>query len=86
MRVIRATYPDTHFTIGLSNISFGLPARKFVNRTFLTLAIAAGLDSAILDPLNKDMIQTILATDLVLGRDRFAQKYSSAYREGLFQE
>lgn len=86
MRLIRAAYPKTHFTIGLSNISFGLPARKFVNRTFLTLAMAAGLDSAILDPLNKDMIQTILAANLVLGEDRFAQSYLKAYRAGVFEE
>lgn len=84
MGIIRSSYPEVHFTIGLSNISFGLPARKFVNRTFLSLAMAAGLDSAILDPLNADMIQTILATRLVLGEDRFAQKYSQAYRKGIF--
>lgn len=84
MQIIREAYPEAHFTIGLSNISFGLPARKFVNRTFLTLAIAYGLDSAILDPMNTDMIQTIYATQLVLGNDRFAQQYSKAYRAGVF--
>jgi 5-methyltetrahydrofolate--homocysteine methyltransferase len=86
MQIIRDRYPETHFTIGLSNISFGLPARKFVNRTFLSLAMAAGLDSAILDPLNRDMIQTIYVTELVLGEDRFAQNYSRAYRRGVFDD
>jgi cobalamin-dependent methionine synthase I len=84
MQTIHTAYPEAHFTVGLSNISFGLPARKYVNRTFLTLAMYAGLDSAILDPLNPEMIQTILATELTLGRDRFAQKYSKAYRAGVF--
>lgn len=84
MQIIRAAFPETHFTMGLSNISFGLPARKYVNRTFLTLAMAAGLDCAILDPLNPDMIQTILATNLVLGNDRYAQKFSKAFRQGVF--
>ena len=42
------------------------------------------LDSAILDPLNPEMIQTILATELTLDRDPFAQKYSKAYRAGVF--
>ena len=52
MRAVHADYPEVHLTIGLSNISFGLPARSFINRDFLTLALAAGLDSAILDPLD----------------------------------
>jgi len=82
LRTIRQRFPEVHFTIGLSNISFGLPARVNVNQVFLCQAIHAGLDSAILDPLNKVMISTILATELALGRDRFAQNYSRAYREG----
>jgi len=49
MRRVHQKYPEAHLTIGLSNISFGLPARSFVNRYFLSLAIQNGLDSAILD-------------------------------------
>src|SRR5512143_2736477 len=52
MHCARENFPEAHLTIGLSNISFGLPGRSFVNRYFLTLAIQAGLDSAILDPLD----------------------------------
>jgi 5-methyltetrahydrofolate--homocysteine methyltransferase len=44
IRRVREEYPEAHLTIGLSNISFGLPARSFVNRYFLSLAIQAGLD------------------------------------------
>nr|HMQ56224.1 dihydropteroate synthase [Anaerolineae bacterium] len=76
IRAVHRTYPDVHFTIGLSNISFGLPARSYINRTFLTLAMAAGLDSAILDPLDRDLQAAILSTALVLGRDRHCLNYT----------
>jgi cobalamin-dependent methionine synthase I len=84
MRCVREEYPEAHLTIGLSNISFGLPARSYVNRTFLTLAMGAGLDSAILDPLDKEIQATILAADLVLGRDNHCLSYLRASRTGIF--
>jgi 5-methyltetrahydrofolate--homocysteine methyltransferase len=86
MRGIKQAFPDVHLTIGLSNISFGLPARKYVNRTFLTLAMQAGLDSAILDPLDHDMQAAILAAALVLGSDRHCLNYVRASRAGFFDE
>lgn len=84
IRAVKAAYPDVHLTIGLSNISFGLPARAQINRTFLTLAMQAGLDSAILDPLDNDLQAAILATELVLGRDKHCLNYVRASRAGLF--
>jgi 5-methyltetrahydrofolate--homocysteine methyltransferase len=84
MRAVRAAYPAVHLTIGLSNISFGLPARSQINRAFLTLAIQAGLDSAILDPLDTDLRAAILTTELVLGRDKHCLNYVRAARAGLF--
>ena len=84
MYAVREQYPDAHLTIGLSNISFGLPARSQINRAFLTLAMQAGLDSAILDPLDKDLMAAIITTDLVLGRDRHCLNYVRASRSGLF--
>lgn len=84
VKAVKAAYPQVHFTAGLSNISFGLPARSFVNRAFVTLAMQAGLDSAILDPLDKEMKAAITATQLVLGRDRHCLKYTRAFRAGLF--
>ena len=80
IRIIKETYPDTHITGGLSNISFGLPRREIVNRTFLTLAMAAGLDSAVCDPTNKSLIESLKATDMLLGKDRFCRKYTIAAR------
>lgn len=86
MRQVREEFPEAHLTIGLSNISFGLPARSFVNRYFLSLAIQAGLDSAILDPLDREIQAAILATELILGRDNHCLNYIRASRKGLFDK
>ncbi|MFW6097698.1 MAG: dihydropteroate synthase, partial [Chloroflexota bacterium] len=79
---VRDEFPQCHFTIGLSNISFGLPARSQINRTFLTMAMQAGLDSAILDPLDRQLQATILTTELLLGRDRHCLNFVRAARDG----
>jgi cobalamin-dependent methionine synthase I len=84
MHAIRREFPDVYLTMGLSNISFGLPARSYINRAFLTLALAAGLDCAILDPLDREMRAVLVAAELVLGRDRHCLNYTRAYRAGLF--
>ncbi len=86
LRAVHTAYPAVHFIAGLSNISFGLPARSFVNRAFLTLAVAAGLDSAILDPLDQELKAALLAAELVLGRDRHCLNYTRAYRAGVFDK
>lgn len=83
MRAIKAEFPDVHMTQGLSNVSFGLPSRRLINRTYLTLAIEAGLDCAILDPNDRELRATLLATELLLGRDRHCLAYTRAFRAGL---
>lgn len=80
---VRAEFPQAHISAGLSNVSFGLPARHLVNRTFLALAVAAGLDCAICDPLDRDLMAALRATELLLGRDRHCLAYTRAYRAGL---
>ena len=85
LRSVRGELPDVHLTLGLSNISFGLPARSQLNRTFLTLAMGSGLDSAILDPLNQQTMATVMATEAVLGRDPHCLGYLRASRRGLFE-
>ena len=84
IRAVKEKYPQVHFTMGLSNISFGLPNRKQINRAFLTLAMQAGLDSAILDPMDKELRAAILTTELLLGNDKHCLKYLKASRAGLF--
>ena len=81
---IRERYPDIHITAAVSNISFNLPVRKVVNLGFTVLAMNAGLDSAILDPTNRDLIGIIYATEALLGLDEYCMEYIGAYREGLF--
>ena len=85
IRTAKAKYPGVHFTMGLSNISFGLPARSQINSSFLTLAMQAGLDSAILDPLDKELGAAIVTTELLLGKDRHCMNYLRASRAGLFE-
>jgi cobalamin-dependent methionine synthase I len=82
MRGIKAEFPDVHLTSGLSNISFGMPVRGLINRAFLSFALEAGLDSAIMDPLDRDLYGALLAAEVVLGRDRYCLNYTNAYREG----
>jgi 5-methyltetrahydrofolate--homocysteine methyltransferase len=83
VRRVRAAYPRAHIVMGLSNVSFGLPVRALVNRTFLTLALAAGIDTAMIDPTDPELKAALLATELLLGRDRHCQTYTRAYRAGL---
>ena len=78
---VKKIYPEIKVTSGLSNISFGMPLRKVVNQNFFTLAIYVGMDSAIMDPLNRDMMATLLATEALMGRDRHCRKFSNAYRK-----
>ncbi len=81
-RALRARWPGVHITSGLSNISFGLPMRKAVNQAFLTLAMGAGMDSAILDPLNRELTAAVLVTDALLGNDRHCRAFTNAFRKG----
>jgi len=83
MRRVRSEFPDVHIVSGLSNVSFGLPVRSLINRAFLTLALEAGLDTAILDPLDRELRKAILAAEVVLGHDRYCLNYTRTYRAGL---
>ncbi|NMA33415.1 MAG: methyltetrahydrofolate cobalamin methyltransferase [Clostridiaceae bacterium] len=83
IRSVRSRFPEVHITCGLSNISFGLPARKVLNQAFLIAAMTCGLDSAILDPLDKRLMAYIYAAEALLGRDDFCMDYLAKYREGL---
>lgn len=84
MKKIKAQYPTIHVTGAVSNVSFNLPARRIVNQAFAVLSMNAGLDSAILDPLNKDLMGMIYATEALLGNDEYCMEYIGAYREGIF--
>ena len=79
---ITAAHPRVHKTCGLSNVSFGLPKRKLVNQVFVAMAIARGMDSAIIDPLDQRMMATIAVAEALSGKDQFCMNYITADREG----
>jgi len=71
---------------GLSNISFGLPKRGLINAAFLNMAVYAGLDAALIDPLDKGMLAAVKISDALLGRDEFCLNYIAACRSREFKE
>jgi len=79
---IRRELEGINVICGLSNISFGLPKRPLMNRAFLTLAMKAGLNAAIVDPLDKKLMGTLRATTVLLDQDPWCQGYTRAFREG----
>ena len=81
MTKIRERYPSIHISGAVSNISFNLPARKLVNMAFVCLAIKAGMDSAVFDPLDKQLLGVIFATEALLGQDDFCMEYIGAFRD-----
>lgn len=84
VKEIKSLYPTVNTVSGLSNISYGMPYRKIVNQNFLTLALAAGMDAAIIDPENRDMYATIYAVEALLNRDKHCRNYNKAFRQGKF--
>lgn len=84
IRKIKEQYPQIHVTGGASNISFNLPARKYVNQAFLVLAMGAGMDSAIINPLDKHMMGLIYATEALKGMDEYCIAFINGYRDGRF--
>ncbi len=66
-------------TLGVSNVSFGLPERGILNKTFLAAALTAGLDAPILNPLDKEMLDTISAFNVLWNNDREAKMYIDKY-------
>jgi 5-methyltetrahydrofolate--homocysteine methyltransferase len=79
---IARLFPGIHTMCGLSNISYGLPNRKSLNHTFMSMAIAKGLDGAIVNPLDKRMMGCIVTAEALTGRDEYCSKYLKAFRSG----
>lgn len=83
-KAVHEECPDVHIISGLSNISFGIPSRKSLNLSFLIGAMQFGMDAAIMDPLNRDMLGGVFATEALIGKDPYCKKYLKAYRKDLF--
>ena len=88
---IKNEWPEVNITGGMSNVSFGLPKRRLVNDVFISLAIDAGANSGIINPVESkiDRILSIdknseafsITKDILEGRDEFCVNYLSAFRE-----
>lgn len=70
---------------GLSNVSFGLPNRPLLNRTFVAMCMGLGIDGAVLDVRNGQMMATIAAAVALRGEDPFCGNYLKAHRAGLLE-
>lgn len=85
VKAIGEKFPGVNLMCGLSNISYGLPARKFINRIFMAQAIVMGLSGAIINPLDKGMMGTIAAAEALIGKDKSCVGYLKAFRKGLIE-
>lgn len=83
IKAIKSRFPSAKTTMGLSNISYGLPNRGIINRSFMLMSMAVGLDSAILDPLDSKIMTLAKVGDLLVGKDVACKKYIKAHRKGL---
>jgi len=79
---IQRVFEGVRTICGLSNISYGLPKRSLINRTFLALAVKAGLSAALIDPLDEKLMGVLRATVLLLGQDHYCKAYLKAFKEG----
>ncbi len=82
IREIMSEFPGVKTICGLSNVSFGLPERRLINRSFLSLAMSYGLSAAIMDPTDNRLMGTLLAIEMLLGRDEYCEKFIEAYQDG----
>ena len=82
IKMIKSEIPDVHMIAAISNISFGLPVRKLLNRVFIVQSVTLGMDGFIMDPLDKTLMGYLVASRSLLGRDEFCTEYLKAYRSG----
>ena len=83
MHLVRRLHDElkVNTTCGASNVSFGLPNRNGINSAFLTMAIAAGMTSAITSPLHAEVMQAVLGADVMMGHDPDCRAWIRKYRE-----
>jgi len=85
VEAIMTRFKGVHTMCGLSNISYGLPERKFMNHAFAIMAIGKGLDGLIINPLDKMMMASLITAETLAGRDDYCVKYLKAYRNKQFE-
>ena len=72
--------PSPHFIIGLSNVSTKCLLNKLLNRTFLVMCLTAGLDAAILDSADQDLIDAMITAEVLLGKQLYSDEYVKAWK------
>lgn len=77
---IHREWPTCHTVVGLSNVSYGLPARRHLNRAFLLMAMASGLDTAIINTLDEPLMDLMTAGQTILGADEYCMDYLERFR------
>jgi 5-methyltetrahydrofolate--homocysteine methyltransferase len=85
IQMIMTRFQGVHTICGLSNISYGLPMRKLMNRAFAIMAVARGLDSLIVNPLDRQMMANLVTAETLVGRDEFCTNFLQAYRQKKFE-
>ena len=81
IRRVKEAFPGAKTIMGLSNVSHGLPERARLNAAFLHMAIAAGLDAALVDPLNAGLVAAVKTADVLVGKDRHCRKFIRTFRK-----
>ncbi|EHQ89720.1 methyltetrahydrofolate cobalamin methyltransferase [Desulfosporosinus youngiae] len=84
VEAIMTQFKGVHTICGLSNVSYGLPVRKFMNHAFAIMAIGKGLDGLIINPLDQMMMASLITAEALAGRDNFCVKYLKAFRNKQF--
>jgi len=85
VEAIMTRFNGVHTMCGLSNISYGLPERKFMNQAFAIMAIGKGLDGLIINPLDKMMMASLITAQTLAGRDAYCVKYLKGFRNKQFE-
>lgn len=79
---IMGDFPGVNTICGLSNISYGLPERRLINRNYLALGMSYGLSAVIMDPTDRQLMNTLLTVEMLLGRDEYCGNFIDAYQNG----
>lgn len=78
---IKKEFSSARTVMGLSNVSYGLPERAGLNAAFLHMAVSVGLDAAIMDPLDQQMMTAVRTAEVLVGKDRHCRRYTRAFRK-----
>lgn len=82
LRLMKEAFPDIKTILSTTAVSYGLPNRRLIHRSFLPMLLVFGLDAVVLDPLDKELMATVIACEALLDRDEFCQAYVQAHRQG----